>query len=86
MSDKKEDKKISQETGKEWRQSLIKRSKRGLVDVHGNEEASNKSIARFSKAIKDKKFKDLDKAISISQYFKPAKKKVYANAYKKKID
>ncbi len=37
MSDKtdKEDKKISQETGKAWRQDLKKRSTRGLVDVHG---------------------------------------------------
>jgi len=86
MSDKtdKEDKKISQETGKAWRQDLKKRSTRGLVDVHENNEASKKSIARFSKAIKDKKFKDLDKAMSLSEYFKAPKKKVYANAYKKK--
>ncbi len=37
-------------------------------------EASKKSIARFSKAIKDKKFKDLDKAMSLSEYFKAPKK------------
>ena len=83
MSDKK-DNKISQETGKAWRKDLIKRSKRGLVDVHENDEASKKSIARWRKALTDKKFKDLDKAMSLSQYFKPSKKKVYANAYKKK--
>lgn len=86
MSDKtdKENKKISQKTGKEWRQDLIKRSRRGLVDVHENNEAGKKSIARFNKAIKNNKFKDLDKAMSLSEYFKTSKKKVYANAYKKK--
>jgi hypothetical protein len=86
MSDKKikKIKKYHRKQVGKWRQDLKKRSTRGLVDVHENNEASKKSIARFNKAIKDKKFKDLDKAMSLSEYFKTPKKKVYSNAYTKK--